>query len=144
MTRENNQYQFGSVSRNLKRIFTIGCLLFSGEAQANLESSYKMRMHKSLIANALSVNFPVALEHIGGKTQWNQYLTGAMVNVEKINMKIAPEIGKEWEHIGSDVFFDEGQIVIELKDLEIRGTGEIQSSTGTTETLKIRAPIELC
>jgi len=67
-----------------------------------------------------------------------------MVNVEKINMKIAPEIGKEWEHIGSDVFFDEGQIVMELKDLEIRGTGEIQSSTGTTETLKIRAPIELC
>ena len=59
-------------------------------------------------------------------------------------MKIAPEEGKDWETIITDVFFDEGQIVMEIKDLEIRGSGEIESNTGTTEILKIRAPIELC
>lgn len=67
-----------------------------------------------------------------------------MVNVDKINIKITPEDGKEWESITSDVFFDEGQIVMEMKDLEIRGSGEISTENGTTEILKIRAPIELC
>jgi transcription-repair coupling factor (superfamily II helicase) len=33
---------------------------------------------------------------------------------------------------------------MEMKDLEIRGTGEIESESGSTEILKIRAPIELC
>ena len=70
MTRENH-YRFGSVFKNLKRVLTVGCLLFSSEAAGNLESSYKLRIHKSLIANTMSVNFPVALEHIGEKTQWN-------------------------------------------------------------------------
>ena len=70
MTREN-KFVFGSVFKNLKRFVTLGCLLFSSEASANLDSSYKLRIHKSLIANTLSVNFPVALEHIGEKTQWN-------------------------------------------------------------------------
>ena len=67
MTREN-QYSFGSVYKNLKRVFVIGCLFFSSEGHANIDSSYKLRIHKSLIANTMSVNFPVALEHIGGKT----------------------------------------------------------------------------
>ena len=59
-------------------------------------------------------------------------------------MKIAPEEGKDWESVVTDVFFDEGQIVMEIKDLEIRGSGEIESKSGSTEILKIRAPIELC
>lgn len=42
-----------------------------------------------------------------------------MVNVNKINVKIAPADGKEWDMIASDVFFDEGQIIMEIHDLEI-------------------------
>jgi hypothetical protein len=33
---------------------------------------------------------------------------------------------------------------MEIKDLEIRGQGDVESGNGSTEVLKIRAPIELC
>lgn len=33
---------------------------------------------------------------------------------------------------------------MEIHGLEIRGTGQIETNSGAIETLKIRAPIELC
>ena len=102
-----NQFSFGSISKNFKRALTIGVLLFSSYSLAE-SSNYSVRIHKSMIGEVLNKNFPVALEHIGNNTKWNQYLTGVMVNVNEIKLKVAPHEGKDWETLHSEVFFDQG------------------------------------
>jgi hypothetical protein len=55
--------QFGSFSRNFKRLAVISALLFSshmGEAAAE-ESQYKVRIHKNFIKDVLDKNFPIIL-----------------------------------------------------------------------------------
>ena len=45
----------------------------------------------------------------------------------------------------SDLFFDSGQIVMELNGLEFAGSGHITDpSTGVQESLTFNAAIELC
>jgi len=52
------------------------------------DAEYKVRIHKSLIQDTMNQNFPVVLEHIGKKKEWNQYLTGAMANVKELDVQI--------------------------------------------------------
>ena len=67
-----------------------------------------------------------------------------MVNVKEVDVRIVPSEEHASEKLTSDVFFDNGQIVMETQGLEIRGSGSIETESGGIETLKIRAPIELC
>ena len=54
--------------RFLKQVLSL-CFILSVVVAS--ESNYKIRIHKDLIAKTLSANFPVALEHIGKKREWN-------------------------------------------------------------------------
>ena len=67
-----------------------------------------------------------------------------MVNVKEVDVSIVPSTEPGFEKLTSEVFFDNGQIVMETQGLEIRGSGSIETESGGFETLKIRAPIELC
>lgn len=82
----------------------------------------------------MNQNFPVVLEHIGKKKEWDQYLTGAMVNVKEINVKIQPN-DSNWKTLNTDLFFDQGQIVMEIHALDIVGSGIIVSDSGAVERL---------
>ena len=47
---------FGSVTRNLKRLAVVSALLFSGETAAS-EAHYNVRIHKNFIKEVMDKNF---------------------------------------------------------------------------------------
>ena len=60
-------------------------------------------------------------------------------------MRVQPKEGKNWDAIDSDLFFDQGQIVMEINGLELAGKGSITDpESGETEEVSLRAPIDLC
>ena len=123
--------RFGSFVKNVKRVVSFGAVVLLATSVVAENSNYKVRIHKNLISEVLNKNFPVALDHIGTNTKWNQYLTGVMVNVNEIKLRVAPREGKDWETLHSEVFFDQGQIVMEINELDIIGEGEIESNSGS-------------
>ena len=105
-------------------------VLFMSGTQAE-DSNYKVRIHKSLIKEILDKNFPAALEHIESKKEKNVFLTEINANIDDLSLKIQPEGGGDWDKMTSDLFFDNGQIVMELNGLEFAGSGHITDpSTG--------------
>jgi hypothetical protein len=115
--------RFGSISRNLKRLAVISALLFSSETVAT-ESHYKLRVHKNFIKEAMDKNFRVILSHIQNKVQKDVFLTEINANIDNLTLKIQPGKGKgKWDDVTTDLFFDQGQIVMELTGLEYVGTG---------------------
>jgi hypothetical protein len=68
---------FGSISKNVKRLTVITALLFSSQMidPASCEDSkYSMRIHKNFIKNILDKNFNVILSHIENKVEKNVFL----------------------------------------------------------------------
>ena len=111
------------MSRNFKRALTIGALLYSGTSSAH-ESQYKYRIHRSLIKDTLDKNLPLAFDHIGSKVEKRNVLTEVNAVIEDLALKIAPS-NNDWSTLESDLFFDSGQIVMELKNLSFSGKGNL-------------------
>lgn len=70
--------------------------------------------------------------------QKDVFLTEINANIDKLNLKIQPveKPGKgnlrKWDDVKTDLFFDQGQIVMELTGLEYTGKGTITDpKTGT-------------
>jgi hypothetical protein len=142
--------RFGSVYKNLKRLAVISALFFSSEAMAT-ESHYKLRVHKNFIKESLDKNFRVVLMHIQNKVQKDVFLTEINANIDNLSLKIQPvnqgKGGKKakWDDVKTDLFFDQGQIVMEISGLEYQGTGKITDpQTGVQEEIKLKAQLDLC
>ena len=52
---------------------------------------------------------------------------------------------RRWDDVKTDLFFDQGQIVMELTGLEYTGEGKITDpQTGVQESIKMKAQLDLC
>jgi len=75
----------------------------------------------------------------------NVYLEEINANIDNLDLKILPKSGAEWDKLESDLFFDAGQIVTELSNLEFKGSGVITDpETGVQEDIDLRAAMDLC
>lgn len=134
----------GSVKRNLKRAFVIAALLFSGEASAE-ESRYNMRIHRNLLKRVADKNFHQILAHIEGKVDKDVFLTEINANIDQLDMRVKPKQGQAWDDIHSDLFFDQGQVVLEVNDLEFSGSGLLTDpETKVQAKIDLHAPLDLC
>jgi hypothetical protein len=85
------------------------------------------------------------LNHIESKVEKNVFLDEVNANIDNLDLKILPKSGGEWDKLQSDLFFDQGQIVTELSNLEFKGNGVITDpETGIKEEIELRAALDLC
>lgn len=69
------------------------------------------------------------------------YLQDIGTKMTNVKMGIQPRI-KKWEALQLEVFLDEGQIIMEMHDLEFSGKGMIEDpDSGAKESVAISAPI---
>lgn len=134
---------FGSIGRMLKSSVAVVMLLVGSSSVMAEESHYKLRMHKNFIKRVVDKNFPVILDHIQNKVDKNVFLTEIDANIDDLSLKIQKDSG--WQDLNSDVFFDQGQIVVEIQGLEYQGTGRITDpNTGRQDDIELKASMDLC
>jgi len=84
--------------------------------------------------------------------QKDVFLTEINANIDNLSLQIKPvsEGGAEkskgmWDSVDTDLFFDQGQIVMELNGLEYIGSGKITDpETGVQEKIDLQAKLDLC
>lgn len=111
---------FGSISKNVKRLAVVAALLYSAnisEVKAE-EAQYNVKIHKNFMKEVLDKNFPVILKHLENKETKNKSIKEVGADVNGFNLKIVPKSQGAWEEINSDLFFDQGEIVMELSNLQ--------------------------
>ena len=90
-------------------------------------------------------NFPVVLNHIQSKVEKNVFLTQINANIDNLSLAIRPQENGGWEKIETELFFDQGQIVLEISGLEYFGNGRITDpKTGQQEDIELKAQLDLC
>lgn len=90
-------------------------------------------------------NFPVILRHLENQDSKNKYLTEINANVDEFTTKIQPKKESGWDEVKSDLFIDQGEIVMELENLEFAGKGLITDpDTGIQEKIKMVVNMDLC
>jgi hypothetical protein len=140
MTRRNNY--FGSFTRILKRTAVVAALLFTAPTLAE-ESQYKVRLHRNFIKSVMDKNFPVVLEHIQNKVDKHVFLSEIDASLDNLSLEIKPFSG-EWDSLNTELFFDQGQIVMEINGLEFVGSGTITDpNTGKQDTVNLKASLDL-
>lgn len=108
------------------------------------ESHYKLRIHKNFIKEIIDKNFKVVLQHIESQVDQDVFLTEVNANINSLELKIQPVAGGDWGTLDSDLFFDGGQIVMELNNLEFAGKGLITDpQTGLEEQITVNAALDL-
>lgn len=106
-------------------------------------SNYKLRMNKNFLKNVIDKNFPVILRHIESKVEKNVYLTDINANIDNLALEMKPIDNGKWREVKSDLFFDQGQIVVEMQELEYRGEGLITDpQSGKKETIELSARLD--
>jgi len=59
-------------------------------------------------------------------------------NIDAFSMRIVPKEGDNWDSVQSDLFFDQGEIVMELNGLMFVGAGLITDpETGVQERIEL-------
>ena len=155
MTRQgNNQGYFGrlfgslgSISKNAKRLTVLAALMFSSQLAdvEATEAKYQVKIHKNFMKEVIDKNFPVILRHLENQESKNKYLTEINANVDEFTTNIQPKKESGWEDVKSDLFIDQGEIVMELENLEFAGDGLITDpDTGIQEKIKMVVDMDLC
>ena len=134
MTRQRGSGRFGglfgslgSIGKNMKRMVVVTALLFSSQmadVQAE-EAQYKVRIHKNFMKEVIDKNFPVILKHLEKQESRNKNLTEVNANVDEFSTKIIPKESQKWAEVKSELFIDQGEIVMELENLAFSGEGLI-------------------
>ena len=84
-------------------------------------SNYMMRIHKNFIKDVMDKNFKVILDHIESKNEKDITLKDFNAKIDDIEIQIQPHNGD----MTTELFFDDGQIVMEIEGLEFVGKGRI-------------------
>jgi len=111
----------------MKRMVVVTALLFSSQmadVQAE-EAQYKVRIHTNFMKEVIDKNFPVILKHLEKQESRNKYLTEVNANVDEFSTKIIPKESQKWAEVKSELFIDQGEIVMELENLAFSGEGLI-------------------
>ena len=132
-------------------IFFLALFLQVLAATADVEhSKQKIRIHKHFIKETMDQNFAVVLEHIEKHQDKNVFLTEINANIEKLEMKLCPQgnsslsVDKKWSELKTELFFDNGQIVMEIDGLAYSGAGVITDpASGIQETIELSAVLDL-
>eukprot|EP00356_Strombidium_inclinatum_P013346 CAMPEP_0170482128 /NCGR_PEP_ID=MMETSP0208-20121228/2281_1 /TAXON_ID=197538 /ORGANISM="Strombidium inclinatum, Strain S3" /LENGTH=692 /DNA_ID=CAMNT_0010754929 /DNA_START=16 /DNA_END=2091 /DNA_ORIENTATION=- len=133
---------FGTFTRTLKQVAVISALLFSSDVAAN-ESVYKLRLHKNLIKQTLDKNLEVILAHVEERQDKEAHSLGDSGALENLAMRVKPKEAS-WSNIDSDLFFDQGQIVMEINGLEFSGNGMVvDSKSGSKDRIFFNADVDL-
>jgi hypothetical protein len=88
------------------------------------ESQYMMRIHRNFIKKVADKNIGSVLNKFEEEHEKNVILTEVNAKVDELDMKIVPP-GHKWDEVASDLFFDKGQLVLEINNLEFKGHGKI-------------------
>jgi len=65
--------------------------------------------------------------------------------IDDLSMVIKPTGEGEWNNVQTELFFDQGQVVMEVNGLSYVGRGRITDpTTGSQETITINAQLDLC
>ena len=137
----------GSLTRNVRRAITIAALFAcSSQNQVSaVDSVYSMRIHRGFLKRVADINFDELLAHMEDKYVTELPTTNVNANLKEMRMRIAPRGGQEWDAVETDLFFDQGQIVMEVNNLEYRGAAQLSDPrTGKEGVLKMQAPLEFC
>ena len=137
----------GSISKNVKRLTVLTALMFSSQLAevAATEAKYQVKIHKNFMKEVIDKNFPVILRHLENQESKNKYLTEINANVDEFTTKIQPKKESGWEAVKSDLFIDQGEMVMELENLEFAGDGLITDpDTGIQEKIKMVVDMDLC
>ena len=143
MTRKS---QFGTFTRVFKQVSVAVALLVAAtsDTASAMESNYKVRIHKNFMKQVLDKNFPVALRHIEAKTEKNVFLTDVNANIDNLKLQMEPISEEGWDQIETDLFFDQGQVVMEINGLQFVGEGTITDpQTGMSEEIQMSCKIDL-
>lgn len=143
------------MSRNVKRLAAVTALLFSSQmTEVNAEEAiYKVKVHKNFMKEVIDKNFPVILRHLESQESRNKYLTEVNANIDALSTNIRPKEKDEvtdmskdaWDSVKSDLFIDQGEIVMELEGLQWAGDGMITDpETGIQEKIKMAVDMDLC
>lgn len=72
-------------------------------------------------------------------------MTEVNANLDEFSVSILPKHSGEWDNVKSDLFFDQGEIVMELENLEFVGNGLITDpESGIQEKIKMNVDMDLC
>jgi len=139
----------------VKRLAAVTALLFSSQmTEVNAEEAiYKVKVHKNFMKEVIDKNFPVILRHLESQESRNKYLTEVNANIDALSTNIRPKEKDEvtdmskdaWDSVKSDLFIDQGEIVMELEGLQWAGDGMITDpETGIQEKIKMAVDMDLC
>ena len=132
-----------SFTRFVKVFAVATALLCSLPTTDAYQSNYKMRMNKNFLKNVIDKNFPVILRHIESKIEKDVYLTEIDAKIDNLALEMAPIDNGHWHEVKSDLFFDQGQIVVEMQELEYRGEGQITDpQSGKKENILLQARLD--
>lgn len=137
----------GSLTRNVRRAITIAALLACSSSRevAAVESSYNMRIHRGFLKRIADRNFNEILAHMESNLIQELPTDKLSADLSEMRMRIAPRGGQDWDAVETDLFFDQGQIVMEVNNLEYRGTAKLSDPrSGKEGDLDMRAPLEFC
>lgn len=83
-------------------------------------------MHKGLIKKLIDKNFHMILSHMESELSKNVFLKEIDAEIRDLDLRILPKGGLEWSiPLESDLFFDQGQIVVEISNMEFKGHGQL-------------------
>lgn len=123
---------------------TLLLLSISLSAISAFESYYKMRVYKDLLQSVFSKNLKLILDRAEMQQEKDVYMDEIKSKLTNIEIKIQPR-GADWESLQLELFFDEGQLILEGHDLEFTGSGSIEDpTTKAVEKIEFTAPISTC
>ena len=121
----------------LLAITVISCL----SVVSSFESFYKFRIYKDLIEKIFSKNLKIILDHAEKSQNKDVSLYDLNTVMTNISIKVQPR-NENWEDLQLELFFDEGQLVLEGHELEFAGSGlVVDPTTQAVEKIEFRAPL---
>ena len=103
-----------------------------------------MRIHKNFIKETIDKNFEVVLGHVETNQEKNAFLTEINANIENLSFRIQPVKGWNDQKLETELFFDDGQIVMEINGLAYVGQGRIlDPESGQVEDISLEANLDL-
>ena len=127
---------------SIKRLATILLIVTTCFSIANAEESfYKFRIYREFVKDLFEKN----LEMIFKKSEDLQIkdirLPDLDTQMTNVSLSVQPRV-KSWDNLQLEVFFDEGQIIMEMHDLEFAGNGTIiDPQSEIKERIEFHAPI---
>eukprot|EP00347_Sterkiella_histriomuscorum_P009557 403340748 len=120
-------------------VLVISCLSFVCQGE---ESFYKIRLYKSLLQDLFQNNLKIIFDQASKLSVEDAYLSDIQSSMKDISIKLTPS-NPDLKQNEVEVFFDEGQIMLEMHNLQINGHGMLKEPEfGFLEQISFQAPVQ--